>query len=79
MRFNNILIIVLIVILIVIINFIMKTKRTKKTKKTTEYYGNVISETPYPELNKQMSMFNKIYEKNITPSIGLKNFIKNYY
>ena len=76
MRFNNILIIVVIVILIVIINFIMKTK---KTKKTTEYYGNVISETPYPELNKQMNMFNKIYEKNITPRIRLTNFIKNYY
>lgn len=68
--------IVIIVILIVTINLIMKTK---KTKKTTEYYENVIAETPYPELNNIMSKFNKIYKKNIDSKIGLKNFIKNYY
>jgi hypothetical protein len=76
MRFSNILIIVVIVILIVIINFIMKTK---KTKEPFPDYGIVTSETPYPELNKQISMFSKIYEKNITPSIGLSNNIINYY
>jgi len=76
MRFSNILIIVVIVILIVIINFIMKTK---KTKEPFSDYGIVTSETPFPHLNKQMSMFNKFYEKNITPSIGLINNLRNYY
>lgn len=76
MRFSNILIIVVIVILIVIINFIMKTK---KTKEPFPEYGIVTTETPFPDLNKQMSMFNKFYEKNITPSIGLSNNLRNYY
>lgn len=76
MRFSNILIILVIVILIVIINFIIKTK---KTKEPFPDYGIVTSETPFPELNKQMSTFNKIYEKNMAPSIGLTNFLRNYY
>jgi hypothetical protein len=76
MRFSNILIIVVIVILIVIINFIMKTK---KTKEPFPQYGIVTSETPFPEINKQISMFNKFYEKNITHSIGLINNLRNYY
>ena len=76
MHFSNILIIVVIVILIVIINFIMKTKNTKEP---FPEYGIVTSETPYPELNKLVGKFNKFYEKNITPSIGLSNNLKNYY
>jgi nucleoside recognition membrane protein YjiH len=76
MYISNIVVIVVIVILIVTVNLIMKSK---KSKKTTEYYENVIAETPYPELNNLMGKFNKIYEKNINSKIGLKNFLKNYY
>ena len=76
MRFSNILIIVVIVILIVIINFIMKTK---KTKEPFPDYGIVTSETSSEEINKLMGQFNKIYEKYITPSIGLTNNLRNYY
>jgi hypothetical protein len=53
--------------------------KTKKTKEPFPQYGIVTTETPYPELNKLMGKFNKIYEKNITPSIGLINNLRNYY
>jgi hypothetical protein len=53
--------------------------KTKKTKEPFPQYGIVTSETPFPEINKQISMFNKFYEKNITPSVGLINNLRNYY
>ena len=72
MRFSNILIIVVIVILIVII-------KNMKDKQVKEYYENTLTDCPNSILNKVMDDFNKVYKKEISSSIGLTNFIRNYY
>jgi hypothetical protein len=50
-----------------------------KDKQVKEYYENTLTDSPNSILNKVMDDFNKVYKKEISSSIGLTNFIRNYY
>ena len=44
-----------------------------------EYYENTLTDSPDLALNKLMKDFNKVYKKEISSSVGLSNYIRNYY
>jgi hypothetical protein len=68
-----------IILLLILITTLIVIIKNMKDKQIKEYYENTLTDSPNSILNKVMDDFNKVYKKEISSSIGLTNFIRNYY